>query len=141
MPRPKRISEKAEHIIEILVCQSQDVLQHKLTDGKEEAGRYCFWEMSRFPRRIRQAIEAQSESTGRYSVVARIFSGIYDDDDLVFEYFHVRLYFAVNGIVQGYFVCRACDQKLTELRFHSEDWFPMEKPVKIKPSQGWRYFD
>jgi hypothetical protein len=66
----------------------------------------------------------------------------YDEDDESFTEkpyeFYVRLYFAVKGIVQGYFRCYAYGPDKT-LRFHSEDWVSV-KPIKIKPSQGYRYF-
>ena len=127
--------------IGILVCQSEEVLQHKLEDGKEADEKYCYWEFSRFPRIIREAIQISREAAydGRYSGSARLFDGYYDEDDLVFEGFIVRLYFAVKGMVRGWFVSRACNKEMTELRFHSEDWFPLKKEVKIKPSQGFRY--
>ena len=125
--------------ISILVCQPQKVLDHKLKDGKKEDDKYCYWTMT-FPKKIKEALFP--ESTGRYSIPAKApgFGLIYDEDDLIFENFVVKLYFAVGGVVRGYFVCKACDKKLTELRFHSEDWFPVTKLVRVKPSQGWRYY-
>ena len=141
-------------VIGILVCQSEEVLEHKKKDGKKSDGRYCFWEMTRFPKKIKELL--YPESTGIYSVPAKApgYEGIYDEDDLVFEGFEVRLYFAVKGIVQGYFVCKACNKTsarrsirqrkgygLSQLRFFSESWIPFKKKIKIKPSQGWRYFN
>ena len=126
----------------ILVCNSQKVLDHKLKDGKKSQHAYCYWEMSRFPKRILEL--AFPESTGVVSEAAKAPGfGWYDEDDIGFkiENVEVRLYFAVKGIVQGYFLCKALGERngVYELRFHSEDWFPT-RPYVVKPSQGFRYF-
>jgi len=152
-------------IIGILVCQPMDVLNHKKEDGKQANGKYCFWQLTRFPKKIKEALFP--ESTGIYSRPAKIIIPIYDEDDLVFEDFEVRLFFAVKGVVQGYFTCKACDKDLTQLRFFSESWqhsinvksYKRKKkggkrkvvkvkthkrksvPREIKPSQGWRYYE
>lgn len=123
----------------ILVCQPIEVLKHKQTDGRKEDEQYCFWEMTRFPKKVKERLF--SESQGIVSRPAKLFDFVYDEDDLIFEDFDVRLYFAVKGIVRGYFVCKACNKDLSELRFHSEDWYPITKQIKVKPSQGWRYFE
>lgn len=127
--------------IGILVCQPQKILDHKKNEGWKADGNYCYWKMTRFPKKIKDALFP--ETTGRYSMSAKAPGAgtIYDEDDRIFEDFEVRLYFAVKGIVRGFFVCKACDKNLTELRFQSEDWHSFEEIIHIKPSQGWRYFD
>lgn len=139
-------SEKDLGIIGILVCQPQDVLDHKLKDGKSSEGRYCFWKFGeRFPRRIRQTIsDFVIGSTGTYSEAAKApdEEGCREDDLYLTNYsFYVRFYFAVGGVVQGYFEVYRVDSDLTELRFHSEDWVPIKDGAKIRPSQGYRYYD
>jgi hypothetical protein len=128
-------------VIGILVCNSQKVLDHKLKDGKKSEHCYCFWNMTRFPRRILQRVFP--ESIGAVSEAAKAPGfGWYAEDDIgVPEDFEVHLYFAVKGQVLGYFVCKAMGERhrTQELRFHSESWTPI-KPVTIKPSQGFRYF-
>jgi len=125
--------------IGILVCQPQKVLDHKLRDGKEKDGNYCYWSLSRFPSRINEYARHHADP---YSEPARAPGGPqYADDDWGFEV-EVRLYFAVKGFVVGYFKCGASDQACEELRFHSEDFVAIraDKQPTIKPSQGWRYF-
>ena len=129
----------------ILVCQSQSVLDHKKKNGKLSDGDYCFWEFgkNRFPSRIKQLIYEISEGrTGSYSEVAQApdTEQCGDDDFILPAYqFYVRFFFAVGGIVRGYFKVYRVDTAFTELRFHSEDWISTP-PVRIKPSQGFRYF-
>ena len=127
--------------IGILVCNSQKVLDHKLHDGKESEGAYCYWEMSRFPKQLFDV--AMPETLGVVSESAKAPGyGWYDEDDIDFpEDIEVRLYFAVKGQVLGYFICKAMGERdgTYELRFHSESWVSIE-PVKVKPSQGFRYF-
>ena len=65
-----------EKIVGILIFTNQEVLDHKLRDGKSSEGNYCFWEMGRFPKRIEEA-EGQAE---------------------------IRLYIAIKGKVKGYFI-------------------------------------
>ena len=142
-------NEERLGFVGILVCQPQSVLDHKLRDGREDDGCYCYWEFAsdpelakkRFPKRIRQLIES-FETTGSYSEVRKAPGGGYEDDDLDFTDpygFYVRLYFAVGGIVRGFFKCYAADQERTQLRFRSDDWVPV-KSIKVRPSQGYRYF-
>jgi hypothetical protein len=51
-----------------------------------------------------------------------------------------RLYFATQRIVRGYFVIVGFDGMAgNELLFNSSSWVDVA-PVKIKPSQGFRYF-
>jgi len=71
-------------IVGILVFTNQGVLDHKLRDGKASEEKYCFWEMGRFPKKIRDAE--------------------YDDD--------VRLYIAIKGQVKGYFKIHDWDEDL-----------------------------
>lgn len=128
--------------IGILVCNNQKVLDHKLHDGKKSESAYCYWEMSRFPRRILEY--AFPETLGVVSQSAKAPSfGWYDEDDIDFAEGspEIRLYFAVKGQILGYFVCKAIGERdgIYELRFHSESWISI-KPVSIKPSQGFRYF-
>jgi hypothetical protein len=130
-------------IISILVCNNQKVLDHKLRDGKKSENAYCYWEMSRFPKRILDRVFPESSGMGVVSESAKAPGfGWYAEDDIdIPEDLEIRLYFAVKGQVLGYFICRAIGERhgIYELRFHSEDWNPI-KPVAIKPSQGFRYF-
>lgn len=169
-------------VIGILVCQSQAVLDHKLTDGKKANGRYCYWDFgSRFPTRIKQATQTPKTASGYDGVYEwrRIpgigkgvvseaapapvgfddvngsdpqairkapvdeYDGIYEDNEVMFEKYglHVRFYFAVGGVVKGYFKSLASNIRKTQIRFYSEDWVPIRNGPKIKPSQGFRYFD
>ena len=129
-------------IIGILVCNNQKVLDHKRNDGRKSEDAYCYWEMSRFPKRLLEI--AMPETLGIVSEPTKAPGfGWYDEDDIDFPYedLEVRLYFAVKGQVLGYFVCKAMGERdgRYELRFHSESWTPI-KPIPIKPSQGFRYF-
>jgi hypothetical protein len=128
--------------IGILVCNSQKVLNHKLNDGKKSESAYCYWEMSRFPKRILDRVFPETLGAVSESAKAPGF-GWYDEDDIDFpEGFEVRLYFAVKGQVLGYFLCKAMGQRNDkyELRFHSESWTPISL-VKVYPCQGFRYFN
>lgn len=49
-----------------------------------------------------------------------------------------RIYIVVKGKVQGYFKISSITQ--SEIRFHSEDWNPIENGRNFRPSQGWRYY-
>ena len=132
----------------ILVCQPQQVLDHKRRDGKRANGRYCYWTFAKYPRRIDLLVDAKQElriGKGTVSESAKAASDydfVYDEDDFLFTKFgfYVRLYFAVGGVVRGYFKCYASDENHS-LRFHSEDWVSIENGEKIKPSQGFRYFN
>ena len=127
--------------ISILVCNNQKVLDHKLCDGKKSEGAYCYWEMSRFPKRILDRVFPEPLGSVSESAKSPGF-GFYAEDDIDFpEDVEVRLYFAVKGQVLGFFVCKAIGERngTYELRFHSESWMPI-KPMNIKPSQGFRYF-
>jgi len=131
-----------KEVIGILVCNSQAVLDHKLRDGKLSDGNYCYWEMDRFPQRMLDIIFAVG--TGVVSESAKAPSG-YEEDESEFQFpetVEARLYFAVKGEVKGYFVPYAVGEQGEEyeLRFYSESWHPIE-PIKIKPSQGFRYFN
>jgi len=56
-----------------------------------------------------------------------------------------KLYFAINGIVRGYFeifgTIQNNDTGLFEFRFYSESWTEIKDGEQLKPSQGWRYYD
>lgn len=127
--------------VDILVCNSQGVLDHKLRDGKKSENSYCYWRMSRFPKRILDRVFP--ETTGAVSEAAKA-PGIwtYCEDDIGFPDFDVRMYFAVRGWVRGYFVCKAIGERdgEYELRFHSESWTSIE-PFSVKPSRGFRYIN
>jgi len=132
-------------IIGILVCNSEKVLRHKQQDGKRKDGIYCYWEMTRFPKQILALFPPPFESTGSYSETAAAprTDWDYDKDDKTFPSdVEIRLYFAVKGLIKGYFICKAMGERhrVNELRFHSEDWHPVSKLTPIKPSQGFRYF-
>jgi hypothetical protein len=134
-------------VVGILVCNTEKVLRHKQQDGKRKQGAYCYWDMKRFPTRI-SALFPPVESTGVYSESAKLprDSWNYSKDDLDFpEDVEVRLYFAIGGVVRGYFVCKAMGERkgVRELRFHSESWHPLYSIplIRIKPSQGFRYFN
>jgi len=134
-------------VVGILVCNTEKVLRHKQQDGKRRNGAYCFWEMSRFPTRI-TALFPPCEGTGVYSESAEAprTDWNYNEDNIYFpEGVEVRLYFAVGGVVRGYFVCRAMGKRksVRELHFHSESWHPLHSIplIRIKPSQGFRYFN
>jgi len=132
-------------MIGILVCNTEKVLKHKQQDGKRRRGAYCYWEMSRFPKRISELFPI-FETTGSYSEVAPAprTDWDYSKDDKTFPGdVEVRLYFAVKGIVKGYFVCKAMGERdgIEELRFHSEDWHSISNIIRVKPSQGFRYFN
>jgi len=117
-------------------------LDHKLHDGKKSKGRYCYWDLPRFPTRIEEAIVEENAKYVSYEGVRARASvpPIYDFEDLLLPC-KVRLYFAVKGRVIGYFLCKAVDEDRTQLRFFSEDFVKLPSPQpKIRPSQGWRYF-
>jgi len=101
-------------IIGILVFTNQGVLNHKLTDGKRSMNMFCFWEMKRFPKRLREE-----------------------------EYDEARLYLAVGGQIKGYFEIDDIDLNDDggRLEFFSEDWHPIENGKILKPSQGFRYYE
>lgn len=94
----------------ILVFTNYDVLIHKLKDGRESEGCYCYWEISRVPK---QKVD--------------------------------RIYFAINGIIKGYFkifgIKENNETRYFEICFHSESWTELKNWVKLKPSQGWRYYE
>ncbi len=131
-------------IIGILVCNSQKVLDHKQKDGKRSEGNYCYWEMTRFPNRILEATFPQTTGVVSESALAPSEDlYVYAEDDQSFpEDVEIRLYFAVGGQVKGYFVSEAMGEQngVSELRFFSESWTEI-KPIQIKPSQGFRYFN
>jgi hypothetical protein len=132
-------------IIGILVCNSQQVLDHKKNDGKKSEQKYCYWEMSRFPKVFSDLLPEVFRPTRRDEPCKALQTGwIYDFNDILLpDDLEVRLYFAIDGWVKGYFVCRAigiaAHSKASELRFFSESWTSI-KPIPIKPSQGFRYF-
>lgn len=126
------------NVVGILVCNNQLVFDHKLRDGKRSDGSYCYWAMTKFPTKILEAVDHRSLDCAR---VPDDYT--FNEDDQYFsEYVEIRLYFAVGGVVKGYFICKAIgkSKEKYELRFFSEDWKPI-KPIKIKPSQGFRYFN
>ena len=131
-----------EYYVGILVCNSQDVLDHKLHDGKKSESKYCYWTISRFPKRLLDL--AMPESLGVVSEPAKApGSNWYDDNDIDFPVdVDIRLYFAIKGQAVGYFICKAMGERdgKYELRFHSESWTTI-KPIVIAPSQGFRYFN
>ena len=136
--------EMSKNVIGILVCNSIEVLRHKLNDGKKSENKYCYWQIGNFPKRIYEICEEiHNENVFSESAKAPQTDWIYDNEDILFpENIEVRLYFAVQGLVFGYFVCKAIgliDNKY-QLRFYSESWIPI-KIVPIKSSQGWRYFN
>ena len=133
-------------VVGILFCNSKEVLEHKQQDGKESEGKYCYWEMHRFPKllvdREEQRVCIGKGVISESAKAPRTF-WVYDENDILFpEDVEVRLYFAVYGWVRGYFVCRArgIRDDVDELRFFSESWTPIQM-IPIKPSQGWRYFN
>jgi len=73
-----------KNVIGILIFTNQDVLDHKLKDGKESNDCYCYWEMGRFPKRFIDSNET---------------------DEL-------RLYMAIKGQVKGYFIIHDYDDTL-----------------------------
>jgi hypothetical protein len=114
-----------------------------LKDGKLADGNYCYWEMSRFPNKVFEAVVLTRPSTGAVSESAP--APAFEDDESEYTVppmVEVRLYFAVGGIVKGYFIPFAVGEQggEYELRFHSETWHPIN-PLQIKPSQGFRYFN
>ena len=118
-------------IVGILVCNTQKVLDHKLKDGKESDGNYCYWDITRFPKRI-NVLTDDSPNEWFYE----------EDDSPFYPNSEVRLYFAVGGEVKGYFICKAMNENIMgfcQLRFYSESWTPIA-PIRIKNSQGYRYF-
>lgn len=51
-----------------------------------------------------------------------------------------KIFFATGGVVRGYFVIVGFDGIIGEsLLFNSSSWKDVP-PVKIKPSQGFRYY-
>lgn len=133
-------------VVGILVCNSEKVLRHKQQDGKRKHGAYCFWEMSHFPQQIAQLIKPEWHDPVSEPCKAPRTDWSYSRDDMDFpEDVEVRLYFAVGGVVKGYFVCKAMGERrgVRELRFHSESWrlLTVLPPIHIKPSQGFRYFN
>lgn len=55
-----------------------------------------------------------------------------------------RIYFAINGIVRGYFKIFGIKENnetgYYELCFYSESWTEIKDGEQLKPSQGWRYY-
>lgn len=132
-------------IVGILVCNSQKVLDHKRRDGLKDEGDFCYWEMRRFPNKIKELIldgGLKLKRASQSSIARSSLAFIYRENDEVFpDHVEVRLYFAVKGTVRGYFICRAMANDTPKvLRFWSEDWRSIP-PVKIKPSQGFKYFN
>jgi len=97
--------------IGVLVFTSEETLQHKLNDGKQKKGCWCYWTMSKFPKQFYQDEQCKSEW---------------------------RLYLAVKKQVKGYFIIH--DFNSYDLEFYSETWTPIKKGDVLKPSQGWRYY-
>ena len=142
----------------ILVFTNEDVLKHKLKDGKKDKYAYCYWEMSRFPKRFDEEINSISISKSpRVSYSSEkllgcasfaIMDSCEESGDYPFDVrkFDLRLYIAIKGKVRGYFHLTAIDKDTSDspeyhrLRFHSDDWIPIENGDKLKPSQGFRYY-
>lgn len=101
-------------MIGILVFTNQKVLDHKLRDGKNSENRWCFWEMKRFPKKIKEMTDYEEE---------------------------IRLYFAIKGKVKGYFIIHDLDDGAGTLDFYSESWHPIKDGEQLKPSQGFRYYN
>ena len=96
---------------DLLVCCPQKALEHKKKDGKHTQGKECYWTMKRKPKDL---LESK------------------------------KIYFAVNGLVQGYFDIDWIGNwdSGTIIFFDSDSWHELPEPKKrIKPSQGWRYYD
>jgi hypothetical protein len=58
----------------------------------------------------------------------------------------IRLYFAVSQTIAGWFKIKAAKVNKDgsggiQLRFHSDDWTPLKKPIKNKSFQGFKYAD
>lgn len=142
----------------ILVFTQEDVLQHKLKDGKAKDYAYCYWEISRFPKRFDEEINSvrisKSQRVGYSSekILGCASYAILDsakesgDEVRDVRQFDLRLYLAIKGKVRGYFHITALDKDTSDnpeyhhLRFHSEDWIEVRDGEQLKPSQGWRYY-
>lgn len=92
----------------VLVFTSQEILEHKKRDGKVSEDAWCYWRTT-LPRKC--SLNPSAEW---------------------------RIYFAVKGQVQGYFIIDEYGDD--GLIFDSESWTPIENGETLKPSQGWRYY-
>jgi len=102
--------------IGILVFTNRGVLEHKKKDGKRNENRWCYWEMSKFPKKF---------------MASRVEE--------------LRLYMAIGGQVKGYFIIHDLDYGSRPsdggtVDFYSESWNPIQDGETLKPSQGWRYY-
>lgn len=141
----------------ILIFTNQAVLDHKLKDGKKDDFAYCYWELSKFPKKFDEEMNSICQSRSPrvgYSSEKLLGCGSFaitdpaQDGSNVIDVreFDLRLYFAIKGKVRGYFKLTAIDKDESEhpeyhsLRFHSDDWVEIKDGEQLKPSQGWRYY-
>ena len=122
----------------ILVFTHDDVLKHKLKDGKKKDFKYCYWEISKFPKQFDKEIM----KTANYVIDETAYKSesLFD-----VKYFDLRLYLAIKGQVKGYFHLFEIEKNHSDcykhkLRFYSEDWVDIKNGDQLKPSQGWRYY-
>jgi len=110
--------QKNKKPIGILIFTNQEVVIHKMMDGRRSEGKFCYWYLSRFPKKFKEAMDKDIDNT------------------------EFRLYMAVNGVVRGYFVIDDFDdyEHPSEIHFDSESWHSIKDGERFKPSQGWRYF-
>lgn len=143
----------------ILVFTQEDVLKHKLKDGKKTDYAYCYWEIAKYPKRFDEEINSiclsksprvgySSEKLLGCASYALMDDGYGTGNLIDVREFDLRLYIAVKGQVKGYFQLTAIDKvegerfddEYHKLRFHSEDWIEIKDGEQLKPSQGWRYY-
>lgn len=117
----------------ILIFTNQQVLLHKLKDGKKSEDEYCYWETNKMPTRFVETLNLEKsprityEENFRYRIIKPF-----------------PLYFAIKGQVKGYFMIEKIEQgemKDYWLIFYSESWHPIKDGEILKPSQGWRYYE
>jgi len=123
----------------ILVFTDAMTLAHKQDDGLKEDDNYCYWGTMKMPKKFTEVLEL--ENAERVSV----------EDSFRYELIkEFPIYFAIKGVIQGYFIIHKISagdyegrsDKISNfhLEFYSESWHEIKHGETLKPSQGWRYY-
>ncbi len=136
----QEIINKPEQIIDssqilpsgILIFTDEMILDHKKEDGLKSKGDYCYWGTMKLPTRFVERLDIENAERVAY------------EDSFPYELItEFPIYFAIKGIVRGYFIINEIDSdKISNfwLKFHSESWVEIKRGEQLKPSQGWRYY-
>jgi hypothetical protein len=133
---------------DIIIYTRPETLKHKKTDGPRPNA-YCFWELPNLPAKIRNVIEEPMDNMDRVGYHSeKLISDIFLDNPMCVIDHNIRLYFAVNKQIVGYFPIIAIaypgldlGPENYEFRFHSDDWKDLDEPIPTKPFQGFKYAD